>query len=119
MNLMTDEKYQVLVTRVPVAEPNGHQQQWRATVLGWSGIVEEAVTREQVIRQIEARIAEILRHSEIVTLTAPAVSPAATAEDELLAMGWDDHRLFKDDPEALKLFDEIEEERDRHRVGCE
>ena len=39
--------------------------------------------------------------------------------DALVAQGWDDHGLFKDDPEALQLFDEIEEERDRHLVGNE
>jgi len=40
-------------------------------------------------------------------------------DDDLAAQGWDDHGLFKDDPEALKLFDEIEEERDRNLVGSE
>ncbi len=39
---------------------------------------------------------------------------AVTEEtDALHAQDWDDHGLFKDDPEALQLFDEIEEERDR------
>ncbi|MCI0388567.1 MAG: hypothetical protein MOB07_07350 [Acidobacteria bacterium] len=38
-------------------------------------------------------------------------------EADLAIQGWDDHGLFKDAPEALKLFDEIEEERDRHLVG--
>ena len=37
-------------------------------------------------------------------------------EADLAIQGWDDHGLFKDAPEALKLFDEIEEERDRHLV---
>jgi hypothetical protein len=47
-------------------------------------------------------------------------TPVATREDdELLAQGWDDHGLFKNDPEALKLFDEIEEKRDRLLVGDE
>ena len=89
--------------------------------MGFPGIAEEGASREQVIRQIQARIVEILRHSEIVTLTVPALPSQAVTqgEDELLAQGWDDHGLFKDDPEALKLFDEIEEERDRHLVGSE
>jgi hypothetical protein len=38
-------------------------------------------------------------------------------EADLAIQGWDYHGLFKDAPEALKLFDEIEEERDRHLVG--
>jgi hypothetical protein len=111
----------VLVTHSPVSEPAGQPGRWWATVLGFPHIAEEAVSREQVIRQIQARLAEILRRSEIVTLTVPVLSsPAATEDDEaLLAQGWDDHGLFKDDPEALKLFDEIEEERDRHPVGNE
>lgn len=104
----------MLITHLPVSEPNSLP--WRATVLGFPHIVEEAVSREQVIEQIQARLAETLRRSEIVTLIVPTVSPSAAAEkdDALMAQGWDDHGLFKDDPEALKLFDEIEEERDRH-----
>jgi hypothetical protein len=38
-------------------------------------------------------------------------------DEELLAQGWNDHGLFKNDPEALRLFDEIEEECDRHLAG--
>lgn len=121
MNITTDKEYRVLVTHSPVREPNGQPGRWWATVLGFPYIAEEAVSREQVIRQIQARLAEILRHSEVVTLTVPALSPVTATDDEgaLLAQGWDDHGLFKDDPEALKLFDEIEEERDRHPVGNE
>jgi hypothetical protein len=119
MNTTIDKEYRVLVTHSPVSEPAGQPGRWWATVLGFPYIAEEAVSREQVIRQIQARLVEILRHSEIVTLAAPALSPAMTEEDALLAQGWDDHGLFKDDPEALKLFDEIEEERDRHPVGNE
>jgi len=88
--------------------------------LEFPDIAEEGVSREQVIEQIQVRLAETLRRSEIVTLTVPALSsPVETEEDALKAQGWDDHGLFKDDPEALKLFDEIEEERDRHPVGNE
>jgi len=124
MNITTDNEYRVLVTHSPVREPNGQPGRWWATVLGFPHIAEEGGSREQVIRQIQDRLAEILRHSEIVTLTAPALSSVAAPEepgegDALLAQGWDDHGLFKDDPEALKLFDEIEEERDRHPVGNE
>lgn len=116
-----DKEFRVLVTQSPVSEPNGQPTRWRATAIGFPDIAEEGASREQVIQQIRDRIVEILRHSEIVTLTVPALpSPAPTKEDdELQAQGWDDHGLFKNDPEALKLFDEIEEERDRQLVGNE
>lgn len=116
MGMSIDKEFRVLVTQTPVSEPNGQPMRWRATALGFPDISEEGASREQVIRQIQARIVEILRHSEIVTLTVPAL-PLTKGDEELLAQGWDDHGLFKNDPEALKLFDEIEEERDRHLVG--
>jgi hypothetical protein len=121
MSIAVDKEFRVLVTEAPVREPNGQLGRWRATALGFPDVAEEGSSREQVIQQIRDRIVEILRHSEIVTLTVPASpSPAATREDdELLAQGWDDHGLFKNDPEALKLFDEIEEERGRHLVENE
>lgn len=51
--------------------------------------------------------------------TTDKVLSSITTEDEdaIRAQDWDDYGLFKDYPEALKLFDEIEEERDRHLVG--
>jgi hypothetical protein len=116
MSIAIEKEFRVLVTQTSVTEPNGQQGRWRATALAFPGIAEEGASREQVIRQIQARIVEILRHSEIVTLTVPAF-PLTKEDEELLARGWDDHGLFKNDPEALKLFDEIEEERDRHLVG--
>jgi hypothetical protein len=121
MSAATNEEYRVLVTHLPASEPNGSPWRWRATVLGFPDIAEEGASREQVIEQIQARLAETLRRSEIVTVTVSTLSsPATTEEDDALGMqGWDDHGLFKDDPEALKLFDEIEEERDRHLVGNE
>jgi hypothetical protein len=119
MNITTNEDYKVLVTHLPAGEPNGQQCHWRAMVLGFPDLVAEADSREQVIKQIESLLYETLGHSEIVTVTTPARLLATTyePEDALLAQGWDDHGLFKDDPEALKLFDEIEEERNRHLVG--
>lgn len=116
MNLATTEEYKVLVTHSPASPPNGKQWHWRATVLGIPDLVEEAGSREQVLKQIQTRLGELLQRAEIVTVAASR-PPAAT--DRLHAQGWDDHGLFKDDPEALQLFDEIEEERDRHLVGTE
>lgn len=120
MNTATNREYSVLVTHLPASEPNGRPWRWRATLLGFPDIAEEAVSRDQALQQIQQRIADLFRHSEIVTLPLPASSPAATEDAVALrAQGWDDHGLFKDDPEALQLFDEIEAERNRHLVGNE
>ena len=118
INAAANDEYRVLVTHLPGSEPNGQQWRWRATVLEFPGIAEVGGSREQVIQQIQDRISEILRHSEIVTLSVQATpSPAAATQNEaLLAQGWDDHGLFKHDSEALRLFDEIEAERDRTPV---
>jgi len=118
MSIATYKEFRVLVTQAPIREPNDQPGRWRATALGFPDLAEEGASREQVIRQIRDRIVEILRHSEIVTLTVPAL-PLTKEDEELLAQGWDDHGLFKNDPEALKLFDEVEEERDRYLVGNE
>ncbi len=113
INIATNEEYKVLVTHSPTSKPNAQQGHWRAIVLGFPDLIEEAGSREQVLRQIQSRIGELLRRAEIVTVTAPL---PAEDTDVLRAQGWDDHGLFKNDPEALRLFDEIEEERDRQMV---
>jgi hypothetical protein len=73
-SIAIDKEFRVLFTQAPVSEPNGQPGRWRARALGFPDIAEEGVTREKVIRQIQARIVEILRHSEIVTLTVPAAA---------------------------------------------
>gem|GEM_PF-6340746 len=37
-------------------------------------------------------------------------------EEALIVQGWSGHGIFKDNPETLKLFDEIEEERNRQNI---
>src|SRR5713101_7030920 len=109
MRIAATREYKVLLIPQPLTAPDGSQQwRWWATVLGFPYIVEEACSREQVIDQLKARIDEITRHAEIVTLTAPALplGPDGTEQD-LATQGWDDHGLFRDDPEALQLFDAI------------
>ena len=111
MNATANNEYNVLVTRLS----NGQSGYWQATVMGFPDIAEKAFSREQVIQQVQHRLAEVMRHSEIVSLTvpAPAVLALTEDEDELRAKGWKNYGAFKNDPEALKLFDEIEEERKR------
>ncbi len=119
MNIVADAEYKVLVTHLPVSGQN--RSQWRALLLGFPDMVAEADSREQAITQLEGRLRDLLRHSEIMTLTAPPLTNSAAIDDEavLRAQGWDDHGLFKNDPEALLMFEEIEEERNRHLVGGE
>ena len=120
MNAIPTKEYTVLLTHCPQAEPEGQQEGWRATILGFPYIVEEASSREQALNQLKARLDEITRYSEVVTLTAPVLSlPGNGPEDALAVQGWNDHGLFKEDQEALRLFAEIEDERNRHVVGGE
>ncbi|MGH9847683.1 MAG: hypothetical protein ACREEM_54020, partial [Blastocatellia bacterium] len=122
INLMSstaNTKYQVLLTPQPAAAPEAGQPQcWRATVLGFPNLIAEACSREQALDQIKTSLEEILRRSEIVTVTVPTLPAVLNgADSELAAMGWDDYGIFANDPEALKLFDEIEEERNKHLIA--
>ncbi len=119
MNIVADAEYKVLVTRLPVSGQN--RSPWRALLLGFPDMVVEADSREQAISQLEGKLRDLLRHSEIMTLAAPSSASFVPADDDaaLRAQGWDDHGLFRNDTEALMMFDEIEEERNRHTVGGE
>lgn len=104
-------QYQVLITHraVPPA--------WQAVVLGLPTVAARGASRQEVIEQITVRLNQTLQHAEIITLTlAASDNGQPDDEDKLAAMGWDDHGLFKDDPEALTLFDEIEAERDKYFI---
>jgi len=119
MHITTNKEYKVLLMHQPLHAPTGGQQwHWQAMVLDFPSIVEEAFSREEVLNQIKVRIDEITRNAEVVILVAPALPLAQESpEEDLAAQGWDDHGLFRNDPEALQLFDAIEEERNRHPVG--
>jgi predicted RNase H-like HicB family nuclease len=117
MHSTTTKEYKVLLTHRPL-HTQADGQQWRAMVLEFPSIVEEACSREEVLNQIKIRIGEMTRNAEVVILTAPALPLVQeSSEKDLAAQGWDDHGLFRNDPEALQLFDAIEEERNRHQVG--
>lgn len=104
-------QYQVLITHRD-APPV-----WQAVVLGLPAVAARGTSRQEVIEQITERLNQTLQHAEIITLTLAASDNGQPgAEDKLAAMGWDDHGLFKDDPEALALFDEIEAERDKYFI---
>jgi hypothetical protein len=111
------KEYKILVTRpLPAEAENSQSSCWRATVMDFPSLVEEACSREQVIRQVQARLNELLHQAEIVTLMAPAMPLQNGADDELAAMGYRHYGVFANDPEALRLFDEIEEERNKHLI---
>ncbi len=117
MQTVAQQEYKVLMTYSSTAKAKG-EQRWQATLLGFPNIVEEAFSRDQALKQIEARLADMLIHAEIITLQGPALPVEANgSHDELAAQGWDDHGLFKEDPDALQLFDEIERDRDEHLIG--
>jgi hypothetical protein len=117
MQTVSEHEYRVLMTHSPAAKTKGGQR-WRATLLGFPFIVEEAFSRDQAIAQIKAHIADMLTHAEIITLHAPAFPIEVNGiSNELTAQGWDDHGLFKDDVAALQIFDEIEHERDSYPIG--
>ena len=57
-----EQEYKVLMTHTPALTSKGGQRSC-ATLLGFPDIVEEAFSREQTIKQIKVRIADILTHS--------------------------------------------------------
>ena len=145
MSLAENQEYQIFLTHIPAASANGDspKSHWWATLLGFPFIVETAVTRHEVLAQIKQRIADMIKNAEIVTVRAselaeltmsePVLSPVSAAQtkgksltkdddidrEQLMAMGWDDYGLYSNEPDAMLLFDEIEEERNKHLVGGE
>lgn len=112
-----ERDYQVLLTPFAAFTPEGGTH-WRATLLEFPTIVEEAFSRAQAIQQIKERIAEMVTYAEVVTLHAPALPVKMNGyQDELTAQGWDDHSLFHGDEDALQLFEEIEQSRNTQMVS--
>ncbi len=77
-------------------------------------LVAEGENREQVLAVIKEMLTQSVRRAEVVTLSL--LDQEEEAEDPLAANGYRHYGIFADDPEALKLFDEIEEERNKHIV---
>jgi hypothetical protein len=101
---------QVLVTE---ESPDQQDEVWRAFVLQMPHLVAEGENLEQVLAVIKKMLAQSIRHAEVVTLS---LSDQAEVEDPLIAKGYRHYGIFADDPEALKLFDVIEEERNKHII---
>src|SRR6266705_4615995 len=92
MHITTNKEYKVLLMHQPL-QTQADGQQWRAMVLDFPSIVEEACSREEVLNQIKIRIDEMTRNAEVVILTAPALPLAQESPEDLAAQGWDDHGL--------------------------
>ncbi len=101
---------QVLITEESSAENS--QTAWRAVVTQMPHLAVAGESREDVIAEIKKLVAGSVHHAEVVTI--PLTN--GTQEDTLSAKGYRHYGIFADDPEALKLFDEIEEERNKHFV---
>jgi len=104
-------EFQVLVTE---EVPEGQQHEvWRAVVLQMPHLVAEGESREQVLSAIKKILSQSVRHAEVVTVS---LADHGETEDPLAAQGYHHYGIFEQDPEALKLFDEIEEERNKHLI---
>lgn len=109
-------EYKIVITKEP-------ESRWQAMVQGWPDCEAEAETREQVIAAIKARLAERLRHTEVIHIEAPAPALSAqssngAAEYMTFAEEWPDFGIFRDDPTLDELFDDIERRRDAHLAGA-
>lgn len=105
-------EYTVVITKDP-------QAPWRAVVPTLAHCEAEADTREEVLERIRAAIAQIPeRHIEVVTIDVP-VAPTSTNGTgyTTFEQEWPHYGIFKDDPSWDAIFDEIERERDKYRVG--
>ncbi len=98
-------EYAVVITKEPASR-------WQTMIQGWPDCAAEAETREQVIAAVKARLAERLRHTEVIHIEAPAPALSNGAADyTTFAEEWPDFGVFRDDPTLAELFDDIERRR--------
>jgi predicted RNase H-like HicB family nuclease len=103
-------EYAVLITRES-------DSLWRAAVQGLPGCKAEAETRDQVITAIKACLDELMRHTEVIRVEAPAPTMGTqnlngVAGYTTFEQAWPDFGVFRDDPTLDELFDDIERRRD-------
>jgi predicted RNase H-like HicB family nuclease len=95
-------------------------RQWRAVVPALPDCEAEAETRDEVLAKIKNRISQM--HIEVLRVEVPD-QPVESKEAEMRSNGfkfeeeWPDFGKFKGNPVWSAVFDEIEQERDRIRVG--
>ena len=101
----------VLVTE-EISDDQQHEV-WRAVVLQMPHLVAEGQSREQVLAAIKKMLNRSVRSAEVVTLSLTKQEETAAP---LAARGYQHYGIFENDPEAMKLFNEIEEERNKHII---
>lgn len=106
-------EYTVILTKKP-------NSPWQAVVPALPSCAAEAETREEVIAQIQNELTQSL--IEVVKLEVPLNGVAgqaliADSANTTFEQEWPDYARFKDDPTWDAIFDEIERERDRQRMG--
>ncbi|MGH9768982.1 MAG: hypothetical protein ACREAB_16250 [Blastocatellia bacterium] len=107
----TQTEVQVLLTEE--AAPDQPGELWRAVVLQMPHLKTEGQSCEQALSAIKDLLNQSVRHAEVVTLS---LANGHEIADPLAAQGYRHYGIFADDGEALKLFDEIEEERNKHLI---
>ena len=95
---------------------------WRAVVQGWPECKAEAETREQALTAVTARLNELLSHTEVVRIEAPAPARQTNGlqnavEYTTFEEEWPDFGVFRDDPTLDELFDEVEGRRAAQLAG--
>ncbi len=101
----------VLVTEETLDEQQ--EDIWRAVVFEMPHLVAEGESREEVLVAIQNILNRSVRHAEVVTMSVPDHIEFA---GPLAASGYQHYGIFAGDPEALKLFDKIEEERNKYFI---
>jgi hypothetical protein len=103
-------EFQVVITEERQAEQS--QKPWHAVVSQMPHLAVEGESRADVIAAIKNLLARSVRHAEVVTVSLSN----GGQENDLSDKGYRHYGIFANDPEALKLFDEIEEERNKNLV---
>lgn len=76
-------------------------------------LVAEGQSREQVLAGIKRMLSQSVQYAEVVTLS---LADHEEKVDPLAGQRYRHYGVFEHDPEALKLFDFLEEERNKQVV---
>lgn len=86
---------------------------WRAVVPALPDCTVEAGSREEALSRIKERIREVVQRTEVLQLDVPA-GPTPVKKDQAEQSSqtpWEWAGLFKDDASWIRLFDDIEADR--------